>query len=90
MEMLELKLSIPKTIAHISNEFLEQNGVALTLKILLRLIKDPIAVRVGLNLIEIQTFNVSVISAFIQFGGLDFMYKVMAEHEKGFDNLMFR
>jgi len=46
------------------------------------LIIDPEAVRLGLGLLEIQTFNVPIITAFIQFGGLDFLIKAIAEHEK--------
>lgn len=80
MEMLEGKLVAnevkPGDRMIVSNDVFVNNGVQLILKISLKLIKDPVAVRVGMTVIEVQTFNVAIVTAFIQFGGLEFLYKV--------------
>jgi len=83
LEMLEIKLTIVEKKKHIfSKEFFENNGVPLLQKYMNQLIKDPSAVRLGINIIEVQTYNILVISSFIQYGGLDFLTKVIADHQK--------
>lgn len=83
LEMLETKLTlVEKNKRQFSKEFQENNGVPLVLKFMARLMKDPAALRLGINVVEVQSYNIAVISAFIQYGGLDFLTKVIAENQK--------
>ena len=66
----------------VSKAIFNENGIQLILKISIKLVKDPVAVRVGMTVIELQTFNVQVVTSFIQAGGLEFLYKVMNEHPR--------
>ena len=66
----------------VSKSIYNENGIQLILKISIKLVKDPVAVRVGMTVIELQTFNVQVVTSFIQAGGLEFLYKVMNEHPR--------
>ena len=66
----------------VSKSIFNENGIHLILKISIKLVKDPVAVRVGMTVIELQTFNVQVVTSFIQAGGLEFLYRVMNEHPR--------
>ena len=66
----------------VSKTIYNENGIQLILKIAIKLLKDPVAVRVCMTVIELQTFNVQVVTSFIQAGGLEYLYKVMNEHPR--------
>jgi hypothetical protein len=62
--------------------FKECKGVLIVMKILKKMITDAIIVRLGLTILDSARPYKEVIMDFIQFGGVDLLQKIQAEHDK--------
>ena len=82
VEMFDMKLENKKTFFIVSKEFHEAQGVPVFLKIAKGLFTDSGAIKLILQVLENQISNISLMSDFIQFGGLDLLIKVIHEHER--------
>lgn len=78
LEMLDEKCERKSTAA----EFKEGRGVLSAMKIMKKMIDDPVVVRLGLAIINTSLTYQPIIMDFIQYGGIDFLKKVEKEHEK--------
>ncbi len=82
MEMIDSKLTFPGALVKVSTEFKENDGVNVIFKILKRMQKDDVCVSLVVQLFDRMKTKIPVIMDFIQFGGLDLIERVMADHNK--------